>query len=91
MNEYNNYQPNPAATLWRTAAKAMMAFIKTHVRVIGFDEIEAFDKVKKLYEEAEANDRRYDHSPYRRPKQFTPPWLDRDWRMLAPEWPTSEA
>lgn len=82
MDEYNDSY-TASTMMWRMAAKALMAFIKDNIRIIGFDEIEAFNKAKKLYDEAEANDKARFKKRYTKNNQFTPPWIDRDWRHNA--------
>jgi hypothetical protein len=82
MDDYNN-SFTASTMMWRMAAKALMTFIRENIRIIGFDEIEAFDKAKKLYDEAEANDRARLKKRYTNDRQFTPPWIDRDWRHNA--------
>lgn len=41
------------AQLWEDAARALMEYITTHVRAVGFKEIEAATKAKAVFHKAE--------------------------------------
>lgn len=82
MHDYDESY-TASTMMWRMAAVALMAFIKDNIRIIGFDEIESFNKAKKLYDEAKSHDKQKYAKRYKKHDGYTPPWIDRDWRHDA--------
>ena len=60
----NGYHSDPhwelvqARLAWKSAAVIAMEFIKKHVRIVGWEEINAYDEVKKAIEKAHKTDER---------------------------------